>query len=85
MVEGLITNFLIQKKYISSKEAQRISPKTDFRKDLAMESLDVVELIIQLEEEFQVDFEEAREIPQLQTLGSLSQFTAKLATHGAEA
>lgn len=85
LVQGLITNFLFQKNYISLKEVHLISPQTDFRNDLAMESLDVVELILQLEENFRVEFEEAREIPQLHTVGSLSQFTATLANYRAEA
>lgn len=54
-----------------------ITSKTNLRDDLCLDSLDIVELMVHLENKFKVEFE-GEEFPPLETIGDLAKFTRSL-------
>lgn len=59
-------------------DAEKITPETSFQNDLGADSLDIVELVMEMEDEFgfEISDEEAEE---LTTVGKVSDFiTSKL-------
>jgi len=51
-------------------ESDEITPASDFKKDLSLDSLDAVELALSLEEEFGIEIDRD-DIPSLVTVGDL--------------
>ena len=53
---------------VLSVEADQVTPEAKFAEDLDADSLDLVELVMELEEEFDITVEE-EELQDLQTIG----------------
>ena len=53
---------------VLSVEADQVTPEARFAEDLDADSLDLVELVMELEEEFDITFEE-EELQDLPTIG----------------
>ena len=77
-IQRYIFQFLLRKKFLQAEDLPGLSAQTDFLQDLAMESLDVVELILSLEDRFGINFDQATHIPRLNTVEGLSNFTQEL-------
>lgn len=51
----------------------QVKPETDFQKDLAADSLDVVELVMELEEEFEISIKEEDQ-EKIKTVGNAIEY-----------
>ncbi|MDR0905007.1 MAG: acyl carrier protein [Oscillospiraceae bacterium] len=61
----------------TSREASEITPDTDVREDLGMDSLDAVELIMELEDEFAVSIP-SEQSADLKTVGEIAALIDRL-------
>ncbi len=77
-IKKTIFHFLQQKQIILPNPLKNFSDLTDFKKDLGLESLDVVEMILFLEQRYKINFDQATHIPCLNTVGALCDFTNAL-------
>lgn len=77
-VREVIVHFLIHSKENCQQASTSLPPETNLRNDLGMDSMDIVELVLHLEKHFGIDFDQAKDIPQLDTLGTLTEFTYQL-------
>lgn len=53
-----------------------IEPTTDFKEDLCLDSLDIVDVIMQIEKKYQINFDDQEDIPEsLSRLDKLASYT----------
>lgn len=57
-------------------EKETLSPETSFLDDLAIDSLDVAELVIAVEDEFGLDQIPEEQMNKLTTIGALAEYVA---------
>lgn len=76
--EGIL-DYLIYSKETSREASTSLPLETRLKDDLGMDSMDIVELVVHLEKKFNIDINQAEHIPQLDTLGALTEFTFQLA------
>ena len=78
-IREAIIDYLLHSPETCHKASTALPDETHFEYDLGMDSIGIVELILHLERKFQIDFDQAEDIPRLDTLGALAQFTFQLA------
>jgi acyl carrier protein len=61
-------------------EADKITPTASFIEDLGADSLDIVELVMQMEEEFDLDIPD-EDAEKMKTVGDVVKYIASKATH----
>jgi len=69
-VDERVTKIIID---VLGVDPSKVTPNARFREDLEADSLDLVELIMQFEEEFEADVPE-EEAQQLQTVGDVIKY-----------
>lgn len=79
-VREAIIHYLIHSKDACQQASTSLPDETKLQDDLGMDSMDIVELVVHLEKKFGIDFDQANDIPKLDTLGTLTEFTYRLAT-----
>jgi acyl carrier protein len=65
----------------ASRDASEITPNTDVREDLGMDSLDAVELIMELEDEFGISIPSEKS-GELKTVGEIAALVTSLSENG---
>lgn len=80
-ISSSIHQFLTQNGYL--KELNKIPipfHRIHIKDDLCMDSLDIVDLILFLEDRFQIEFE-GSEMPPIETIGDLEEYACELLIH----
>ncbi|MFN7685958.1 MAG: acyl carrier protein [Oligoflexia bacterium] len=61
-------------------EAEKVTPTASFIEDLGADSLDIVELVMQMEEEFDLDIPDD-DAEKLKTVGDVVKYISSKSTH----
>jgi len=61
-------------------EAEKVTPTASFIEDLGADSLDIVELVMQMEEEFDLDIPD-EDAEKMKTVGDVVKYISSKATH----
>jgi acyl carrier protein len=61
-------------------EAEKVTPTASFIEDLGADSLDIVELVMQMEEEFDLDIPD-EDAEKMKTVGDVVKYISSKSTH----
>ncbi|MCK4389445.1 MAG: acyl carrier protein [Desulfobacterales bacterium] len=78
-----LTNQVFEESFEIEKE--KLQPQMNIFEDLGLDSLDVVDLVVALQEKFGVKIRDDERVRSIRTLGDIYQFILNLKTGGASA